>query len=809
MSAYAQALECWRGCNARQAEAICRAMLENGTDRVAAMRLLADIYDSTGRPTEAIACLESLLPLLPGDAGLRRQLGNLQLARETPLDAMRSYREALRVDPGDPGQIRTYNNLGQALLRLGNLSEAAESFRRAIALDPRYAIAHNNLGIVLERCGLLEQALESYQCAAALEPTLADAHCNRGRALARMTRPAEALDCYDQALRYRPQLLEALLGRANTLQKLYRFDAALSDYERILSHVPEHGAALCSAASALLALNRPAEALQLSDRALQRQPCLAEAHLNRAGALREMDRREEALIACDRALSLQPAYLDALCNRGRLLREMGDHEAAIDSFRHALCIDPQHAEARSRLVMAQIPAVAASDAQLQAARTALEAELDALMRWLATQREVDELAIVGGSQLFFLAYQESCNRDILVRHGRACCELMWHWHQRQDIGQAAPAPRPATDLPTRIRVGIASAYIREHSVYRALVQGWLRQLDAARLDVSVFHLDTTADAETAAARARVTLYVEGVRPLAEWVEVIRSANLDMLIYPEIGMHPLTMRLACLRLAPRQAVAWGHPDTSGLPTMDYYLSAEGFEAPGSHANYSEQLVRLAHLGCYYEPSDCPDRPFDSAALGLSADRPLLVCPGAPFKYAPAHDPVWVEIARRLGHCQLLYFEPRDTSLSSRLRARLTAAFHAAGLRAADYLLFLPWQPAPQFHALLRRADVFLDTIGFSGFNTAMQAAECQLPLVTYEGRFMRGRFGSAIAERMGLPELVTRSCAGYVDLAVRLARDASYRQDIRERIRASSASLFRDRSAIDSLERFITDAVGAQ
>ena len=50
-------------------------------------------------------------------------------------------------------------------------------------------------------------------------------------------------------------------------------------------------------------------------------------------------------------------------------------------------------------------------------------------------------------------------------------------------------------------------------------------------------------------------------------------------------------------------------------------------------------------------------------------------------------------------------------------------------------------------------MYLDSIGFSGFNTALQAVECGLPIVTREGRFMRGRLASGILKRMGLQDLV--------------------------------------------------------
>ena len=104
--------------------------------------------------------------------------------------------------------------------------------------------------------------------------------------------------------------------------------------------------------------------------------------------------------------------------------------------------------------------------------------------------------------------------------------------------------------------------------------------------------------------------------------------------------------------------------------------------------------------------------------------------------------------------------------------------------------------------MKQVDVFLDTIGFSGFNTAMQAIECGLPIVTLDGRYMRGRLGSGILKRMGLTELVAQSEQEYIDLAVKLARDAGYRRHIRDRIAAGRHALFDDPAPIRGLEDFL-------
>src|SRR5208337_1279441 len=86
-------------------------------------------------------------------------------------------------------------------------------------------------------------------------------------------------------------------------------------------------------------------------------------------------------------------------------------------------------------------------------------------------------------------------------------------------------------------------------------------------------------------------------------EQIAALALDILFYQDIGMEPTSFFLAFARLAPVQCVSFGHPNTTGIPNMDYFVSNDLFEPPDAPSHYSERLILLHDLptlAYYYKP-----------------------------------------------------------------------------------------------------------------------------------------------------------------------------------------------------------------
>jgi predicted O-linked N-acetylglucosamine transferase (SPINDLY family) len=502
----------------------------------------------------------------------------------------------------------------------------------------------------------------------------------------------------------------------------------------------------------------------------------------------------------DKALSLKPDYAEAWFNKGNLFYRIARSLDARVCFEKVLALKPDFHWARWAKLFTTIPAIRLGKESLEELRDTFSAEVDQLREFLRKENFNEAHELVGSVQPFYLAYQEENNKDLLKNYGRLCCELMSNWRKNIELQDRINE----ISVNKKIKIGIVSEQIRNHSVWQAITKGLVLNLDSDKFEIHIFHLGSTVDLETESAQIKATSFTNNKNSLLNWVNAIYEKNINILLYPEIGMDPLTLQLACLRLAPIQVAFWGHPETTGLPTIDYYLSAELFEDEFSNEAYSETLVTLPNLGCSYSKLAISANKFTFNPVDIPANEFILICPGVPFKYAPQYDWILVEIAKRLGKCKLIFFKYENSYLSEILMERLRAVFKKENLTFTDYVLFIEWLNPEDFYGLMKRADIFLDTIGFSGFNTAMQAIECALPIVTREEKFMRGRLANGILKRMGMTELIASTNEAYVELAVRIVQDKEYRKLIVEKIVKMRDVVYDDAESITAFENFLID-----
>jgi predicted O-linked N-acetylglucosamine transferase (SPINDLY family) len=283
---------------------------------------------------------------------------------------------------------------------------------------------------------------------------------------------------------------------------------------------------------------------------------------------------------------------------------------------------------------------------------------------------------------------------------------------------------------------------------------------------------------------------------------IAEQELDVLYYTDIGIDGPTYYLAHARLAPVQCVTWGHPLTTGIPTLDYFISSEHLEPPGSEVQYSEKLVRLPHLANYYYR---PTPPFSTKTrrdFGLADDVHAYGCPQSLFKLHPDDDDVFGRILRRDPRGRLVLVEGNFPSWTQRLLAR----FRRAMPDVCDRVQFVPTQQPRDFARLLASVDVLLDPLVFGGGDSSYQSFAVGAPVVTLPSGFLRGRITYALYRQMGVDDLIAHDADDYVERAVRLANDRAWRDDVQAKILAAGDKIFENLSGVRDLEAFFIEAV---
>ena len=744
-------------------------------------------------------------PLLADGAALHEQ-GRLE-------EAAKIYLAILSESPRD---FDAAHLLGVAALQQGRFDVARHFINSALSINPQSAAAMGNLGTSYLREGKLEAALQWFEIALKLQPDSPTALINAGTVLHHMGRHREAIPLLRRAYRMdsASYLVCSLLGASLSCAGEAQEAADMLHAATVAD--PENAEGWANLSIALNAVGDHDRARECADQAVIMRPQSSKALHALGAAQYDQGRLAEAIESYRQGAALSEPSVEMLFAFGNALLASGLNEEAIDQFKRIVKLDENNLNARWVIAIAQLKPIFKSEYEVAESRRAFAAEIDSVRAWYESAVGVKEpFNAVGVSQPFYLAYQHFNNLELLSRYG-ALCES-WMKTLPTEPSETDTAIHRSDALPAtarKLRVGIVAAHMHEHSVWNAITRGWVHHVDPGKIDMYLFQLNPTSDSETEDAKRLATHFENRPNTLQSWVATIRSHDLDVIVYPEVGMDPLTARLASLRLAPVQAASWGHPETTGLPTIDLYLSADAFEPMEAVNNYSEKLVRLPNLGVYVEPLTPVISRAGLQSLNLPTDEPLLLCPGSPFKYTPADDVVWVQIAKTLkkrsfrssSGGRLVFFRSRSETMDRMLETRLRVAFDQGGLKFDSHVSIIPTLDRSRFFGLMHKSAILLDTLGFSGFNTALQAIECDLPVLAYEGEFMRGRLASGIMRQLDLPDLVATSKEEFIKKAVELAANPSQRKRLRTAIIQRRATLFRDLAPVRALEVCLSDAV---
>ncbi|MBL8835957.1 MAG: tetratricopeptide repeat protein [Alphaproteobacteria bacterium] len=351
-------------------------------------------------------------------------------------------------------------------------------------------------------------------------------------------------------------------------------------------------------------------------------------------------------------------------------------------------------------------------------------------------------------------------------------------------------------LPQRLRIGFLAPR------WFPMLWGLARNLD--RTAFEVVHLDcfdgTMQPLAEWAESVDRTVALSGL-PLAEARAMIAGAELDVIVStPHVA---LAYQLGYARLAPVQCSLCEPAWSDGVPTHDYYISWSRAEPPRPERDYVSATALLDRPPYWLERDHCRPEAVSRGDFDLPSAARWYVCPQSQQKLHPEFDATLAEILRRDpgGIVVLLHGEWYPAKL---FRQRLRTALGDLAARVH----FLPTLPPARCHGLLQIADAVLDSWPIGGMWSAYTAAMLAVPAVTLPSDIPFGRWMAAIYEWIGVTDVIARDEADYVRLALRLAHEPAWRQEISARLADRRAVLFEDAAALRELEGFLQAAASA-
>lgn len=281
---------------------------------------------------------------------------------------------------------------------------------------------------------------------------------------------------------------------------------------------------------------------------------------------------------------------------------------------------------------------------------------------------------------------------------------------------------------------------------------------------------------------------------------IEKYNLDILVYPEIGMDLFFYLLAFSRLAPVQINTWGHSETSGIDTIDYYFSSKYYEIEDAGKFYSEKLIKMDSLCTYYFSIKIFD--FYNEVTQISKDEarvkfnlPKIGIIYGMFQTVFKYHPDTLAIVKNI-----LFEDPKAIiimltypELEERFIDYLDRNFgyHSNRIRVFSR------NSLREYCKLIKSCDVIIDSYPFGGCNSSLEAFSLGKPVFTLPSDKINGRFTYGFYQKMGIEEPICSNLNDLVSKSIFFANNKIPLEKLENKIKVNAEKLFEEDKSIET------------
>ncbi|WP_269624298.1 tetratricopeptide repeat protein [Prochlorococcus marinus] len=805
----------------------CNDILDIEINSIEALKLIVKSLFALGKIEDARIHLHKLLNINPDDYEVIQDLANTYFAAGDNITAKDYYRKAISIK-SDYAPALTY--LGGIELNIGNKQVALSLLIKATESDPKLASAWLNLASAYFQLDNVKAAAVACRKSIELNPNLFNSHFLLANILINQNKLREAIEPLRKTIELKPNFFQANSALGALLGKFGKLKEAETLTRKAIEINPDSAIAHSNLANILKDIGKLQEAEVFALRATKIQPDLAEAHSNLANILRMLSKLKEAEISIHKAIEINPNIAESYYNLAGVLKDLGKIKEAESSIRKAIDLEPKSAiyhynlgliriglgeevtyefekaskldpknlsfRIKSKLYISEIPF---SQEQTDFERNQFKEQLAIIEKDKSLEFKGDLFSTCA----FYLAYHNaSDDLEILKLLGNVLRNskglINTKFNQEKGIIES--------QRRNSIRLGICSEYLKNHSVCM-FFGNIIKQIASSDVEVIIFRtpyykVDSLSQSIDSLA-SEVIMMPESIQ---EASDLILNQSIDILFYPDIGMSNYTYLLSLSRLALVQFTTLGHPMTSGLPEIDYFISCDNYETKYSNEFYSERLIKLNRIPVNYSKPINKGNTFNKSKLNISEKSFLIGIPHAPFKFHPDYDKILDKILENIPNSFLFFADGPKKLQTDKLKERWAKTTKLVLNRT----IFYPRVSFGDFLEIVKMLDIIIDPFYFGMGNTFYQAMAFNTPVVTMPTNHMKSRHAFAGYKQMdikGAP--IANSPDEYISICKKLAFDKSYRENIETQINEKANKyLFNDETIFEEYIQFLKDSLSA-
>jgi protein O-GlcNAc transferase len=469
-----------------------------------------------------------------------------------------------------------------------------------------------------------------------------------------------------------------------------------------------------------------------------------------------------------KSIEIKPDYLRSFYLIGKIYKNIGNLDLAKKYFKKFLAIRNEDVNCLIEYYFLLKPIYIDND-EVNHLRLRYKNNLKKLEKKSLKEHEKSELP---DNQTFFLSYSNFNNLNLLKKQVEVFKKIFPSLNYVNKIN--------FYNKNSKIRIGFISEFLTDHTIGK-LFSELIINLDKSKFEVFIFHSSLTKPGEIkniidSNVFKSVTLPIF----FNDKVKNIESHHLDIIFYPDIGMSSDLYYLSFLRMAKVQINTYGHPETSGSETIDYFISSLSCEISNAKNFYSEKLILFKNFMNFYK------KPIFKKELYRSNNNNTYFCSQSLFKILPDYDSIIKEILEKDKKALIYFLEAPLNYWSKLLKERLGKIIK----NNMDRIKFIKRMSQEDFINFCGNVDVLIDTPYFSAGTSFIEIFSYGTPMITFPGNFLRSRISSGLYDQMKIEQApIARSVDEYVNLSIKLANDNRKNNDLRDQIISNSDKYF--------------------